>query len=195
MNAPRLTDAQISQALRAHLPDRAQAGLRERILEAAETTNQQRALPSFLGALSEADPLTRRRSLLIAAALLVALALAATVAVGALRILEGDPFRDLSLVPPTDLAVTPLHRPPSPRIHRSQRPQRTGRRSVPGPGLSVRGWRPNDRCGTGRQAGARDRVFPRARIPIWGSGPVRRRLARDGQRERVAVHRPAGLRE
>ena len=93
MNAPRLTDAQISQALRAHLPERAQAGLRERILEAAETTRQQRALPSFLGALSEADPVTRRRSLLIAAALLVALALAATAAVGALRLLERDPVQ------------------------------------------------------------------------------------------------------
>jgi hypothetical protein len=101
MNAPRLTDPQISQALRAHLPDRAQAGLRERILEATETTRQQRALPSFLGALSEADPATRGRSLLIAAALLVALALAATAAVGALRLLERDPFKDLSLEPPT----------------------------------------------------------------------------------------------
>jgi hypothetical protein len=103
MNAHRLTDVQVSQALRAHLPDRAQAGLRERILEAAETTGQQRALPSFLGALSEADPVTRRRSLLIAAALLVALALAANAAVGALRLLERDPFQDLSLEPPTDV--------------------------------------------------------------------------------------------
>ena len=103
MNAPRLTEAQVSQALRAHLPDRAQAGLRERILEAAETTTQQRAMPSFLGALSEADPVARRRSLLIAAALLVALALAATAAVGALRLLERDPFQDLSLEPPADI--------------------------------------------------------------------------------------------
>ena len=103
MNAPRLTDAQISQALRAHLPDRAQAGLRERILEAAETTTQQRALPSFLGALSDADPVARRRSLLIAAALLVALALASAAAVGALRLLERDPVQDLSLEPPTDV--------------------------------------------------------------------------------------------
>ena len=92
MNGRRLTDAQISQALRAHLPDRAQAGLRERILEAAETTAQQRALPSFLGALSEADPVARRRSLLIAAALLVALALASAAAVGALRLLQRDPI-------------------------------------------------------------------------------------------------------
>jgi hypothetical protein len=103
MNAPRLTDAQVSQALRAHLPDRAQAGLRERILEAAETTGQQRPLPSFLGALSEADPVTRRRSLLIAAAVLVALAFASAAAVGALRLLHRDPVDELSLEPPADL--------------------------------------------------------------------------------------------
>ena len=105
MNAPRLTDAKVSQALRAHLPEHAQAGLRERILEAAETTGQQRALPSFLGGLSEADPVTRRRTLLIAAALLVAFALAATAAVGALRLLEPDPVERLSLEPPTDVAA------------------------------------------------------------------------------------------
>ena len=103
MNAPRLTDAQVSQALRAHLPERARAGLRERILEAAETTGQQRTLPSFLGALSDADPLNRRRSVLIAAALLVALALASAAAVGALRLLEPDPIERLSLEPPTDI--------------------------------------------------------------------------------------------
>ena len=76
-------------------------GLRERVLDAAETTAQQRALPSFLGALSEADPVVRRRSLLIAAALLVALAFASAAAVGALRLLERDPIQDLSLEPPT----------------------------------------------------------------------------------------------
>jgi hypothetical protein len=103
MNAPRLTDAQVSQALRAYLPDRAQAGLRGRILEAAETTSQQRALPSFLGALSEADPVSRRRSVLIAAALLVALAFASAAAVGALRLLQRDPVDDLSLELPADL--------------------------------------------------------------------------------------------
>ena len=82
MNAPRLTDAQVSKALRAHLPQRAYPGLRERVLNAAEDTGQQRALPSFLGALSDADPVVRRQSFLIAAALLVALALAGVAAVG-----------------------------------------------------------------------------------------------------------------
>ena len=103
MNGRPLTDAQISLALRAHLPDRAQSGLGSRILELAEATPQQRALPSFLGALSEADPVTRRRSLLIAAALLVALALASAAAVGALRLLQRDPVPDLSLEPPADV--------------------------------------------------------------------------------------------
>jgi len=72
MNGRPLTDAQISQALRAHLPEAAAPGLRERVFEAAETTSQLRALPLFLGALSDADPVGRRRSLLIAAAILVA---------------------------------------------------------------------------------------------------------------------------
>ena len=79
------------------------AGLRERVIDAAETTAQQRALPSFLGALSEADPVARRRSLLIAAALLVALALASAAAVGALRLLQRDPVDELSLEPPADV--------------------------------------------------------------------------------------------
>jgi hypothetical protein len=102
MNGRRLTDAEISKALRAHLPDRADPGLRERILDAADTTGQQRALPSFLGALIEADPVVRRRSLLIAAALLIALALASAAAVGALRLLQHDPVQDLSLKPPAE---------------------------------------------------------------------------------------------
>ena len=106
MNGRPVTDAQISNALRAHLPDRAQAGLRERILVAAETTTQQRTLPSFLGALSEADPITRRRTLLIAAALLVALVLASAAAVGELRLLQVGPVRDLSFVPPPAPSVT-----------------------------------------------------------------------------------------
>jgi hypothetical protein len=110
MNGRRMTDAQISKALRAHLPDRVYPGLRDRILDAAETTGQQRALPPVIGALSDADPVVRRRSLLIAAALLVALALASFAAVGALRLLQHDPLRDLTFEPPADVtapSVTP----------------------------------------------------------------------------------------
>lgn len=103
MNSRRLTDAQISTALRAHLPAAAAPGLRERVFEGAESTSQLRALPSFLGTLSDADPVTRRRSLLIAAALLVALAVASAAAVGALRLLERDPVDELSLEPPDDV--------------------------------------------------------------------------------------------
>ena len=103
MNGRPLTDVRISQALRAHLPARAGAVLRERILEATETTAQQRALPWFIGGLSDADSVARRRSLLIAAALLVALALASAAAVGALRLLERGPIHELNLEPPADL--------------------------------------------------------------------------------------------
>ena len=103
MNGLPLTDAQISKALRVHLPERAQAGLRQRVLEAAEMTAQQRALPSFFGALSDADPVTRRRSLLIAAALLAAMAVASAAAAGAWRLLDRDPVQELSLEAPADL--------------------------------------------------------------------------------------------
>lgn len=105
MNGRRLTDAQISKALRAHLPDRADPRLRERILDAAKTTGQQRALPSVIAALSEADPAARRRSLFIAAALLVALAFASAAAVGSLRLLQHDPVQDLNLKPRADVAA------------------------------------------------------------------------------------------
>jgi hypothetical protein len=99
MNGRRLTDAQIAQALRAHLPQRAQAGLRERIQVVTEATPQQRALPQVLGVLSDVDPVVRRRNLLIAAALLVALALAGVVGVGAL-LLQRDSVTQLSVKPP-----------------------------------------------------------------------------------------------
>ena len=103
MNGRPLTDAQISQALRAHLPESAAPGLRERVFEATETTAQLRSFPSILGALSDADPVARRRNLLIAAALLLALALASAAAVGAWRLFQRDPIDQLSLEPPADL--------------------------------------------------------------------------------------------
>jgi hypothetical protein len=103
MNGRPLTDTQISQALRLHLPERAQAGLRERVLEATEASAQLRALPSFFGALSDADPVGRRRSLLIAAALLLAVAVASAAAVGAWRLFQRAPLDPLSLEPPADV--------------------------------------------------------------------------------------------
>jgi hypothetical protein len=103
MNGRPLTDVQISQALRAHLPAAAAPGLRERVFDAAETTAQLRSFPSFLGALSDADPVSRRRSLLIAAALLVALAVAGAAAVGAWRLFQRDPVDELSLERPADV--------------------------------------------------------------------------------------------
>ena len=113
MNGRPMTEAQISQALRAHLPKRAQAGLHERILVAVDTTAQQRSMPSLLGALSDADPRARRRSLLIAAALLMALALATAAAAGAL-LLQRDVAPDLSLLPPADLQALPSPSPSAP---------------------------------------------------------------------------------
>jgi hypothetical protein len=103
MNGRPLTDAQISTALRDHLPEVASPGLRERVFDAAKTTAQLRSFPSFLGALSDADPVGRRRSLLIAAALLVALAAASATAVAAWRLIQQDPIDKLSLEPPADL--------------------------------------------------------------------------------------------
>jgi hypothetical protein len=103
MNGRSLTDAQIAQALRAHLPEAAPPGLRERVFDGVETAGQLRSLPSLLGALSDADPVARRRSLLIAAALLLAVAVASAAAVGAWRLLQQDPVDKLSLEPPADV--------------------------------------------------------------------------------------------
>jgi hypothetical protein len=82
MNERRLSDAQIAAALQGHLPSTAQAGLKGRVIEAVAITSQQRPLPSFLGALSDADAIGRQRSLLVAALVLIALAIAAIIVVG-----------------------------------------------------------------------------------------------------------------
>lgn len=103
MNGRHLTDAQISQALRALLPDRAAAGLRERVLDQAATTAQQRPMPSFLASLTDADSTARRRSLLLAAALLIALTLAVAAGVGAWLDSQRRVPDFLSLAPPTDV--------------------------------------------------------------------------------------------
>jgi hypothetical protein len=83
MNERPMTDARISRALRAHLPERATAELRERVLNELATTKQQRPMPGFLGGLTDADPVARRRALLVAAALLIGLTIAVSAGVGA----------------------------------------------------------------------------------------------------------------
>jgi hypothetical protein len=102
MNGRQLTDVQIARALRAHLPEHAQAGLTERILGEVAMTSQQRALPSIFGTLGDVDPVVRRRTLLLAAALLAALAIIGSAVIGS-RLLERDPVTELDLAPPADL--------------------------------------------------------------------------------------------
>ena len=88
MNDYRPTDLVLAAALRAHLPATAGADLRDRIHLATATAPQQRALPSILGPLTDADPIGRRRAVLLAAAVMAAVALAGVIAVGALRQVE-----------------------------------------------------------------------------------------------------------
>jgi hypothetical protein len=106
MNAQPLSDARIAAALRAHLPTSAQPGLHRRVSEAVEVTSQQRPLPSFLGALSDADPIGSQRNLLIAAALLLGLAVASAASVGAWRLLQPD-MLPRPYVPPRNIEDVP----------------------------------------------------------------------------------------
>lgn len=102
MTGRSLTDAQIATALRAHLPARALAGLDGQVMAEVAKVAQQRPRPSFLGGLGDADPIARRRTLLLAAALLAVLGLAAIAGVGAL--LQPKPvIEQLSLEQPADL--------------------------------------------------------------------------------------------
>ena len=95
-----LTDAQLAAGLGAYLPA-ANADLHERIRAEITTTPQQRRLFSILGHITDADPIARRRLVLIAA--LVALALAASIAAIGGALLREKRTPDLSLDPPTDL--------------------------------------------------------------------------------------------
>src|SRR5262245_55707575 len=126
MNGRPLTDAQIATALRAHLPEAAAPDVRERVFDAVGSTAQLRSFPSFLGALSAADPIARRRSLIVAAALLLALAFASAAAVGAWRLLQRDLIDELreAEIP---LLPTPS---PTPTVHPSRDPGPSG---PPGP--------------------------------------------------------------
>ena len=100
MTAQRLTDDRIAADLRAHLPV-ANASLRALILDEITTTQQERRLPWILGSLTEADPMARRRMMLLVA--LVALALAVSVAAMAGALLRERRAPDLSFDPPADL--------------------------------------------------------------------------------------------
>jgi len=103
MNGRRLTDADISRALRAHVPDRAPSGLRARVLETAAGTAQVRPRASFLAGLTNADPRVRRLNLLLAAALLLALSLMAAAGIGAWLEQQTREQDLLTLDPPADI--------------------------------------------------------------------------------------------
>ena len=116
MNGQRLTDAQIAAALRAHVPERAPAALLNGVLNAVDTTRQQRPAPPLLSRLMDADPTARRRSLLIAAALLVGLAIASAAGVGAKRLQQHDP------IPGVGSRTAGCHLEPEPRSRGLARP-------------------------------------------------------------------------
>jgi hypothetical protein len=105
MNDRRLSDAQIAAALRGHLPTQAQAGLQGRVTDAVEITPQRRSLPSIFGLVSDPDLVRGRTSLLMVAALLLALALATSAAVGAWQLAHQDTTPQLDLTAPTDVAA------------------------------------------------------------------------------------------
>jgi hypothetical protein len=99
----RLSDEQLAQALQACVPMQTPLGSADRLFETIAKTPQDRPLPIVLAQLRDADPVSRRRSLLIAAALLLAMAIASAAAVGAWRLVQRDPIDELSLEPPGDV--------------------------------------------------------------------------------------------
>ncbi len=101
MSSPRPTDARLARALATHVPAAAPDGLRARIFTKVETTPQRRPVPSVLAALFDADSMARRRNLLVAAVLLLALTLATAAVIGTWLELRRPPLR---IEPPDDLA-------------------------------------------------------------------------------------------
>jgi Tol biopolymer transport system component len=99
MNDRHLTDIELAEALRAHLPSRAGYDLAGRVRAGMAGTRQQRAWASVFGALTDADPDVRVRALLIAAALLLAATIAGAAAAGALRLSQPDDPLETDLVP------------------------------------------------------------------------------------------------
>lgn len=104
MSEMRLNDARLDRDLRAILPANAPNGLQSRIIADVEVTTQDRPMPGPLAWLTDADPVGRRRALLLAAALLLAIGLAAGGAASRM-VLEGEtePIPDMSLTAPEDL--------------------------------------------------------------------------------------------
>lgn len=100
MTRRQLTDDQIAAGLRAHLPV-GYPGLHQRILDEIATSPQERRLPSILGRLTDADPMGRRRTMLLLALVALALSLSVTAIAGALLRQQRAP--ELSLDPPTDV--------------------------------------------------------------------------------------------
>ncbi len=112
MNERHLTDLELAEALRAHLPAHVRDELPAQVAAALDLTGQQRAWPTVFGSLTDADPDVRRRAVLIAAAALVAAAVAGAAAVGALRPWERtDPLRaDVEQPAPPRQAEQPVDR-------------------------------------------------------------------------------------
>ena len=94
MNGIQLTDTQIAAGL-ARVSPPAPSDLRSAVLAEIEHTSQERAYPSIVGWLTNADPIARRRSLILATAALALLAAMLAVAAGA--ILKSRPVTPVPL--------------------------------------------------------------------------------------------------
>ena len=105
MTGARLTDDQLTTGLARRTPAAAPAGLRDRILAEVEATRQVRPIPPPLDRLADADPIARRRALLLVAAALLALGLATAGVVGAFLLDRRESIPDLSVVPPSDVSI------------------------------------------------------------------------------------------
>lgn len=103
MSSRPMTDEQLVLALRAYLPETAPSGSAERLAEAIGTQRQERPLPVVIAQLRDVDPIGRRRSVLIAVALLLIAALVGGIATGAWQSRFLDPLRDLAIDPPGDV--------------------------------------------------------------------------------------------
>jgi hypothetical protein len=104
MSETRLTDARLERDLRAVVPSRAPSGLHDRILAGVDATPQQRRMPRPLARLADADPIARRRALLLLAAALLIASLAVTGIVGAWLLERStQAIPQLSLRQPSDM--------------------------------------------------------------------------------------------